>query len=147
MLYKSCPAGENGLFFLVSSKCSPECHNRISFIFIDESFIVHNDIGHLFKVYAQEMYQFFRLHIFRYTCESGDIGEEARDVHPFPVEFYFLEFIEDIYNEFFREVLRKSSFQGTFSRLLIYVFVSGNKDGCQHNDEHQLYREGKESLK
>lgn len=109
--------------------------------------MVHDDIGDLLEIDTQEMYQFFRLHIFRYARETCDIGEEARDVHPFPVELYFLELIEDIHYEFFREVLGKGSLQGTFSRFLIYVFVSGNKDGRQHNDEHQLHRESKESLK
>ena len=44
LLPEGCTAGKYGLFFFISPKCSPESHYSISFIFIDKSFFVHDDI-------------------------------------------------------------------------------------------------------
>lgn len=101
LLSERCTASEDGLFFFISSEGSPECHDRISLILIDESFVVHDDIGYFFQVDGEEVHEFFWFHIFRDARESGDIGKEARDIHAFSVEFHFLELVEDIDYEFF----------------------------------------------
>ncbi len=100
LLCKSGTTGEYGLFLLISSECSPECHDRISFVLIDESLIVHDDVRNLLEIDTQKMHELFWLHILGYTSESGYVREEARDVHPLSIEFHFLKFVEDIYYEF-----------------------------------------------
>lgn len=101
LLFERCSACENSLFFLVSSKRSPERHNRITLIFIDEPLILHNDVGDFLEIDGEESHEFFWFHILRNTRKSGDIGEETRDSHTFSIEFYFLELIEDIDHELF----------------------------------------------
>lgn len=107
---------------------------------------MHDDIGDLLEIDTQESHELFRLHILRYARESRDVGEETRDLHSFSIEFYFLEVIEDVDHQILREVLGKGSFEGTFSRLLIYVLVPGHKNGRKHNDEDQLSGESEELL-
>lgn len=139
-------ACEDGLVFLAAAKCSPECHNRISLVFVDKALFVHDDIGNFLEIDTQEVYQFLRFHIFRYTRESGDIGEETGNIHSLPIQFHFLEVIEDIDHEFFGQILGKGSFQGSFSGFLVDVFVSRHEDGRQHDDEHKLHGECEQSL-
>lgn len=137
LLCESCTAGEYGLLFFITSEGSPESHDCISLVLIDESFIMHDDIGNFFEIDTQKMHEFLWLHILGYTGESGDIREETGDVHPLSIELHFLEFVENIYYELLREILGKGSLQGTFSFFFTEVLVESRtyRDTEDYNEE------------
>lgn len=143
LLFDGGTAGEDGLFFFVSEG-SPECHNRISFILIDESFFFHDDIRNFFEVDTQEVDEFFRLHIFGDTGKSGDIGEEARDGLSLSSELHFFVVFEDTHDEVFCEVLGEGAPEEAFSFFFPDVLVPRDENSDEEDDHHELDRMGEE---
>lgn len=146
LLFDGGTASEDGLFFFVSEG-SPERHNCVSFVFVNESFLWHDDIGNFFEIDAQEVDELFRFHIFGDTCEPGDIWEETRDSLSFPSEFYFFVIFEDIDNEILCEVLWESAAKQTLPFFFPNVLVSGNKNSDEKDDYQKLNRMGEKFMK
>ena len=69
-------------------KRSPEFrHNGISFVFIDNSPLLQNEIGHLGKINIEQVDQGFRLHFFGQGSKVCEIRKEYRNDALLPSEF------------------------------------------------------------
>gem|GEM_PF-4555995 len=145
LLFDGGTTGEDSLFFLMS-KSSPECHNGISFILINESFFFHNDIGDFFEIDTQEVDEFFWFHILGDTGESSDIGEETRNGFSFPSELHFFIVFEDTDDEIFCEVLGEGAAEETFSFFFPDVLVSGDENSNKKDDDEEFDWVGKEFM-
>lgn len=143
LLFDGGTAGEDGLFFFVSEG-SPERHNRISFVFVDESFFFHDDIGDFFEVDTQEVDELLRFHVFGDTRKSGDIGEETRDRLSLSSEFHLLIIFENTHDEVFCEVLGEGAPEETFSFFFPDVLVPRDENSDEEDDHHELDRMGEE---
>ncbi|EKD29768.1 MAG: hypothetical protein ACD_78C00280G0002 [uncultured bacterium (gcode 4)] len=146
LLFDGWLTGENSLFFFVSEG-SPECHNRVSFIFVDESLLMHDDVGDFFEIDTQEMDKFLRFHIFGDTGKSGDIREETRDGLSFSSELHFFIVFEDTYDEIFCEVLRESATEKALSFFFPDILVPGDENSHEEDDHHEFDRVGEEFMK
>lgn len=99
----ACQPGLVGLF----AESSPNGHDGVAFVLVDEPFPVHDDVGNFLEVYRKESDEFLRFHVFRKGRESGDVREKKRDFPAGSAKPDLVVVTEYRSNEIFGQILRK----------------------------------------
>ncbi len=98
--FQTCLQGAVGLFVAVlADRHSPESHDRVADVFIDDSAVAANDGHHSGHVLVQENNDFFWRHGLRHRREPANVAEENGRVFSFAAELNFAgeKFFHDLF--------------------------------------------------